>query len=193
MEDLVKKLLSILILMFSMLSLAQAAGLSGGDQFSAQLVEGRLNVSCMGTGSGPTFGSAYCRSEILNPGEYSFFIGPKTDADIVTLQATHEDGSISKAKKSDYDSVNGKSKKSFNLWIRTVLQRPLLDYGKNIVTYTLSKNGRDIEQGTFNVEVVKGGRAVCQRIGFYTSSVSSDCATPENFCARYFAENNYCQ
>ena len=193
MEDAMKKTFTTLITMASFITLANATGFSGGDQYHAQVISGRLNVSCIGSGPGPTFGTAYCHDEILNPGEYAYFEGPKVDADKVTLVATRENGSISKVKTSDYDSATAKSKKSFNLWISTVLQRPLLDYGKNTVTYTLSKNGNNVEQGTFMVEVVKGEKAVCQRVGFYTSSNSADCQTPDNLCARYFNENNYCQ
>lgn len=170
-----------------------AAGLSGGDQFSAQRIEGRLQVQCTGNSPGPTYGQAYCRSEILNPGEYSFFVGPKIDADHVSLRATREDGSLSKTKTEEYDSVKGKSRKSFNLWISTVFQRPLLAFGKNTVKYTLTKDGATVETGTFIVNVVDGGRAVCQRFGFYYSSNSTDCSTPDVYCSRYFDENNYCQ
>jgi hypothetical protein len=169
-----------------------AAGLSGGDQYSTQNIYGRLNVQCMGP-QGSTTAFADCRGQILNPGEYSYFVGPKSEADSVTLVATHENGSVSKAKTEKYDGQAGKSKKSFNLWISTVLQRPLLDFGKNTVKYTLSENGRVTEQGTFVVTVVDGGRSVCQRIGYYTSASSSDCQFPSNLCSRYFSENNYCQ
>lgn len=185
-----------LFLSFAILALgagASAAGLTGGDQFSTQQIEGRLSVQCTGNNPGPTSGSAYCRGEILNPGEYSFFTGPKIDADQVTLKATRENGSVSKAKTETYDGIKGKSKKSFNLWISTVFQRPLLGFGKNTVAYTLTKDGAVVEEGSFIVTVVNGGRAVCQRSGFYFSSNNADCSSPQNFCSRYFNENNYCQ
>lgn len=174
-------------------SMAYAAGLSGGDQFSTQIIEGRLTVHCSSNTPGPTHGAAFCRSQILNPGEYSYFVGPQIDADQVTLRATREDGSLSKAKTETYLGAKGKSKKSFNLWISTVFQRPLLGFGKNTVKYTLSKEGQTVEEGTFVVNVVDGGRAVCQRTGFYTSSSNTDCSVPQNLCSRYFNENNYCQ
>lgn len=188
-----KKLLSTLVLALGLISLANAAGLSGGDQFSAQNIEGNLQVQCSGNGPGPTFGSAFCQAQILNPGEYSYFVGPKMDADQVTLQATREDGSVSKAKTEKYDGTTGKSKSPFNLWIRTVLQRPLLGMGKNTVAYTLLKNGNKVDHGTFTVEVVNGGNAVCHRMGYYTSASTNDCNMPETFCSQYFSENNYCQ
>lgn len=169
-----------------------ATGFSGGDQFSTVNIEGRLSVQCTGpTGTSSAF--ADCRGQLLNPGEYSYFVGPQVDADHVTLSATREDGSVSKSKTEEYDSAKGKSKKSFNLWISTVFQRPLLGFGKNIVKYSLTQNGKVIDGGTFITTVVAGGRSVCQRTGFYFSNSSSDCSMPTNFCARYFNENNYCQ
>jgi hypothetical protein len=175
------------------LSLASAAGLSGGEQFSTQLIQGRLMVQCSGGMPGPSNGSAFCSAELLNPGEYSYFVGPNTEADHVTLRATREDGSVSKAKTEEYDNVKGKSKKSFNLWINTVFQRPLLGFGKNTVKYSLTKNGSVVENGSFIVTVVDGGKATCQRVGYYTSQSTNDCSMPENLCSRYFNENNYCQ
>lgn len=186
-----KTLLSIVALLFSISNFAQ--GLSGGDQFTSVNVEGRLSVSCMGTQGGPSYGTASCRMNLLNPGEYSFFVGPKVDADSVSLQATWENGKVSKVKTEKYDSSTGRSKKSFNLWIATLLQRPLLDFGKNTVNYKLLKNGNIVEEGEFIVNVVSGGTKTCQRPGFYTSSNSSDCAQPSQFCDRYFREYNYCQ
>ena len=169
-----------------------AAGLSGGDQYSAQNIYGRLTLQCA-TPNGMTTVFTDCRRQILNPGEYAHFVGPQTDADHVTLRATREDGSVSKAKTAEYDGAEGKSKKTFNLWISTVLQRPLLNFGKNTVTYTLTKNGNKVEEGTFVVNVVDGGKAVCQRSGFYFSNLEDDCKFPSNYCPVYFNENNYCQ
>lgn len=182
------------IIMALLLSSAStfAAGLSGGDQYSTVNIYGRLHVQCTGP-QGSSSAYADCRGQILNPGEYSYFVGPKTEADSVTLVASHEDGSVSKPKSSAYDGDKGRSKKSFNLWISSVLQRPLLDFGKNNVKYTLSQNGRVTEQGSFQVNVVDGGRAVCQRTGFYYSNTASDCNFPTNLCSRYFSEHNYCQ
>lgn len=186
-----KTLLAIVTLLFSISNFAQ--GLSGGDQFTSVNIEGRLSVSCMGTQGGPSYGTASCRMNLLNPGEYSFFVGPKVDADSVSLQATWENGKVSKVKTEKYDSATGRSKKSFNLWIATLLQRPLLDFGKNTVNYKLLKNGNIVEEGEFIVNVVSGGTKACQRAGFYTSSNNNDCAQPSQFCDRYFREYNYCQ
>ncbi len=186
-----KKILSIALLVAT--SHAFAAGFSGGDTFTSQNIEGRLTVSCMGSQPGPTVGMTECRMNLLNPGEYSYFVGPKVDADTVSLQATWENGKKSKIKSEKYDGTIGKSKKSFNLWISTLLQRPLLDFGKNTVSYTLTKSGTVVEQGEFDVQVGTSGTRYCSRSGFYTSSNNQDCSMPSTFCDRYFRDNNYCQ
>jgi len=191
MEVFVKKLLALCAALLS--TSLFAAGFSGGDTFTNVDLDGRLSVSCMGSQGGPSYGVANCRMDILNPGEYSYFVGPKIDADSVSLQATWENGKKSKIKTEKYDGTTGKSKKSFNLWISTLLQRPLLDSGKNTVSYSLTKNGTVVEQGEFIVNVVSGGTRYCQRTGFYTSSNNQDCAQPAQFCDRYFRDYNYCQ
>lgn len=191
MEEFMKKLLSTVLLLIS--TQVFSAGFSGGDTFTSQNIEGRLTVSCMGTQPGPSIGTANCRMNLLNPGEYSYFIGSKVDADSVSLQATWENGKKSKVKSEKYDGAIGKSKKSFNLWISTLLQRPLLDFGKNVVSYTLTKNGNVVEQGEFDVQVTSAGTKYCTRSGFYTSSNTQDCATPSSYCDRYFREYNYCE
>lgn len=188
-----KTLFSILIVLAISPSLSNAAGFSGGDKYTSHIIEGRLTVSCPHVPTGPSTGSAFCHANILDPGEYTYFVGPKIDADMVKIQATREDGSLSVVKSVAYDGANGKSKKSINLWIRTILQKPLLGLGKNSVHYILSKNGATVDEGTFEVTADDGGRNVCSRPGFYFSQLSSDCANPQNLCSRYFSENNYCK
>jgi len=174
---------------------ANGLGFSTGNQFSSQDISGRLQVQCMsGIPGGPTMGYTQCQLNILNPNEYAHFIGPTdVDADRVTLQATREDGSVSVEKTEGYDSKAGKSTGTFNLWIYTVFQRPLLGPGKNSVQFTLKKNNQVVRAGTFFATVGDGGSATCQRTGFFTSSSANDCASPQNFCGQYFSENNYCQ
>lgn len=172
---------------------AQSAGFSAGDKFNAITIEGRLSVQCPSETTGPSYGAADCRFNILTPAEYTYFVGTQIDADSVSLQATHENGSVSKIKTEKYDGAQGKSRKPFNLWISTLLQRPLLDVGINSIKYTLTKNGQKVEEGIFTVEVVKGAISVCPRVGHYFSSTTQDCSFPTNLCSRFFNENNYCQ
>lgn len=170
-----------------------AAGFSAGNVFTTLTLEGRLSVQCFGSGPGSSYGTSFCSAQVLDPGEYSYFVGPKIDADKITLQALWENGQSSKKKTEQYDATTGRSKKPFNLWISTVFQRPLLDFGKNIINYSLTKDGVVVEEGNFVVEVVKGTYRVCPRDGFYTSSTSNDCTFPSGLCYRYFSDYNYCR
>ncbi|KHD89065.1 MAG: hypothetical protein OM95_05760 [Bdellovibrio sp. ArHS] len=179
-------------MVFSFSSYAEV-GFKNGNERTAVLSEGRIFVHCDGgIGGGPTSGSFRCTEEILLTGEYDYFVGPASvPGDEVTLVARHEDGS-QRTKTVDYDSAKGRTKKQINLWIATLLQRPLLDPGKNIVSYKLTKNGKITAAGEFIATVKDGGRRTCSRSATYWSNISSDCQNGGSLCQRYFSENNYC-
>jgi hypothetical protein len=187
-----KKIKRFILMLLLVSAQSFAVGFSGGEQFSTQEISGRLTLQCNWP-SGMSTVFTDCRAQILNPEEYAYLIGPQINADHISLRATREDGSLSKNKTAEYDGVNGKSKTPFNLWIKTLLQKPLLGLGKNVINYSFKKDNKALETGSFNVFVVDGGIAECTRMGFYYSNLESDCISPSNFCARYFSENNYCQ
>lgn len=184
------KLFSLMMFLCSIQTFA--AGFSAGENFTTERISGNIMISCVGPNMS-TVGTAHCVSENLNPAEYSYFVGSKIDATEVVLQATDEQGRKSTIKKEKYDSVLGKSKKPFNLWIATVFQRPLLNYGKNNIEYKLLKNGLEVESGNFMVEVATGASRQCTRGGYYYSNNLNDCSFPQSYCSRYFMENNYCR
>lgn len=128
----------------------------------------------------------------MNTGEYDYFVGPEgVKADAITLTATHEDGS-KRTKSESYDSAKGLSNKTFNLWISTLLQRPLLNPGKNTIAYKMTLGGKVVASGEFVADVKDGGAKFCKRRGNYWSANSSDCLNPANLCYRYLRDNNYC-
>ena len=185
----------VLSLVMCMLGLSAQAevGFKNGNQKTAFLSQGRIVVHCQSnTPGGPIFGSFDCRQEILTSGEYDYFVGPAgVKGDSVTLTALHQDGS-QRTKTVAYDSAKGQSKKSINLWIATLLQRPLLDPGKNVVRYKITLNDKVTSSGEFIAEVKDGGTRTCSRTGSYWSNISSDCQNGSSMCSRYFNENNYC-
>lgn len=169
-------------------------GFKNGNNITAVLSQGEITVHCQDSGmpGGPTFGAFRCQEEILLTGEYDYFVGPQgVKGDNVSLTATHEDGS-QRTKSVGYDSEKGQSTKTINLWIATLLQRPLLNPGKNVVAYKISLDGKTTSSGQFVATVKDGGRKVCSRRGVYWSNNSSDCQSGNNMCWRYFQENNYC-
>ena len=167
-------------------------GFESGEDFTSLQIQGRLYVDCPGT-DGPAFGSTSCNLDFLNPTGFTAFVGPKLDADKVSLEATYENGSTSKLQYLLYNSKTGISTQKINLWANTVFQRPFLKFGKNLVEFKLLKKGKMLEKGTFTVNVSDGGFKTCPRSGYYTSPSSNDCSSPQLLCNRYFNENNYCQ
>lgn len=187
-----KSILSIFICLIGLTAHAEV-GFKNGNQRNAILVQGRITVDCSSSApGGPTTGHFQCREEILSAGEYDYFVGPMgSKGDSVTLTALHTDGS-QRTKTVDYDSTKGQSKKSINLWIATLLQRPLLDPGTNTVRYKITQDGKTTASGEFIAEVRDGGSRTCRRSGHYWSNLPSDCQNGASLCRRYFAENNYC-
>lgn len=179
------------ILLFCMIGKAEV-GFKAGNNRTAVLARGEIHVYCPGGNyGGPTSRIYICQREVMVEGEHDYFVGPQgIKADEVVLAARHQDGS-SRTKTISYDSSKGRSSKSVNLWILTLLQKPLLDVGENRVTYTLKKNGKVADRGEFIAFVKDGGRKICSRRGYYTGH-SGDCNNVESFCSRYFHENNYC-
>lgn len=168
-------------------------GFSTGNDFTATMLYGEISVSCHDSGRSD-HSYVRCSSEVLDPAEFVRFIGPKdVAADQVALSATWESGQV-REKTKGWDSAAGRSTERFNLWIATLFQRPLLDYGKNAIRYFLKKGGQIVREGSFTANVRRGERRVCRRRRHYTSSNLSDCRPPStNLCDRYFRDENYCQ
>lgn len=181
------------VLLFSLATHAET-GFTAGNNLKSVVLEGDLFLSCQDPSG--QFDSAFirCREEGLEPAEYSYFTGPKdTNADRVTLHAVREDGST-RDKSEDYDSKSGKSKDSFNLWISTLFQRPLLKMGRNDIEYTLSKDGSPVSTGKFVATVTEGPERQCKYRGHYTSTNVTDCRSGGGpYCHYYFLDQNYCQ
>lgn len=173
--------------------LAEEFGFSTGNEFSAVLLYGELSVSCS---EGGQYDTAYyrCREEVLDPAESARFTGPRgVDADRVELSAVWETGTV-REKDSGWEPAAGRSAGRFNLWIRTLLQRPLLDYGRNAVRYRLTKDGKIAREGELVAAVKRGQSRSCRRRRHYSSNNMSDCrAAASSLCDRYFRDEDYCQ
>lgn len=183
----------IFVLAFLVPSLGSAgSGFDQGNRFVTSNLEGEVSVTCR-DGRQQDFAAFRCYMNILDPSEFAYFRGPKnTDADKVFLKATREDGTVFE-KNGRYDSVNGISKSRFNLWIETLLQRPLLKLGKNEVKYRLTKGDAVVSKGRFLAEVTQGPDRVCSRRRHYFSSDMNDCRNGNSVCDQYFRDENYCQ
>ena len=173
-------------------ALAIGAGFSQGNSFTATPVQGQVNVTCNSiTGSGSAIFT--CRDVVLTPQAYDIFIGPQDSrARKLDLSCTRENGSVV-TRSSAYDGNRGRSTDSFNLWISTLFQKPLLAMGVNKISYIVKTDKNEmVEQGTFNVMVSKAAMRECP-VASYTSSDMNDCNSQYSVCQRYFEEFNNCQ
>lgn len=170
---------------------AAQAGFKSGNKFEYKSAVGDVSVHCPNTGgslpggpSGPTFANYRCYGYSLTPGDADYFVGPKVNADEVELVAVRADGS-KRSKTSEYDSAKGQSKDTFNLWIETLFQKPLLKMGRNDVTWNLKRGGRTVQTGSFIAEVFDRGDLRCPAAS-ETSWDPSDCQNSGRICSDYF-------
>jgi hypothetical protein len=186
----------------SLVSASESTGFQSGSRFFVEKVSGDLVVNCQEQYSppfngGPFFGSARCTGFIMNPTDFDYFVGPNVDADHVSLWAEYEDGTKSKEKTEKYlpgvpENGSGRSKGAFNLGTRTLFQKPLLSFGRNIIHYALTKKKAVIQSGEFVVNVIDGGSRQCPRYGRYYSPDSSGCSFPERYCSNLLKDPRYC-
>lgn len=181
----------ILPTVFFFLSTVQAQSFSKGNKYTATHLYGDITVSCEEPGRGRHIETFYCHEETLDPVEMDYFVSEEAiDADEVELTSMFNNKEVKQSK--DFNSTEKKSKKVFNLWVYTLFQKPLLDYGKNTITYNYKKNGQSVKTGTFDVQVDKGPDRTCQHRFYF--GTSSDCSGNGSFiCSRYFDDENYCQ
>ena len=186
----------LLALMFAPISLfaADDAGFTDGNQMTSVQLRGEITVHCR-SGSESDRRFHYCRANILNPREFSHFHGPSSielnDVDRVELVATDEAGDVVE-KSSRYNAEERVSSGRFNLWINTLFQTPLLNFGTNEIDYKLLSSGTVRHEGNIRVQVDRGEARTC-RHRFYNSSNMSDCRSSGYICSRYFREEAYCR
>ena len=183
---------AILILGFILAStsLAHAAipGFVGGNRFEYTAAVGDVFVHCPQTGggipSGPSTASFRCYGYIFAPAEAAQFEGPQANANEVELTAIREDGSVF-TKSSSYDGARGVSNDTFNLWIETLFQRPLLKLGQNQVNWVLKRDGQAVRNGTFIAEVFQRPSLQCPSAS-QTSWNADGCTNSNRACSDYF-------
>lgn len=131
-----------------------------------------------------------CRANILMPAEFSKAnYNGGVEADEISLSVTQGSGKrVTKSAR----LKNGVSTKNFNLWVRTLFQRPLLDFGTNQVEYSVTNDDHLVAAGTFDVYVDSLPDRQC-RHRTYSSPFPSDCNNTLSICDRYFRDENYCE
>jgi len=169
---------------------AFAQQFKSGNQFFSVPVYGQVFIRCQNASSGEYKQASFTCSDLrLSPVEYDYFVGPAgMNADRVVLTAIQQSGHKVE-KKISYQ--NNQSTKRINLWIQSLLQKPLLDEGLNRISYKLYSESQVVSEGSFDVPVVRGQSKTCPN-GNIVSTTMSDCDSPYTACQKYFYEYNYC-
>lgn len=171
-----KALLTVILVMTSGLVMGETT-FEHGTEYSVTNVSGQVHVYC---GTQNSF--QVCSGYQSEPGSYTRLVSG-ANANRYQITAIHADGS-SVSKKGRFNAGRGQSDE-INLFVRSVLQRPLLKIGQNLVRYELTKGGDTVEQGEFVVHVAAAPDIVC-RTGTIWMNPSS-CSSQALVCDEYFA------
>jgi hypothetical protein len=167
-------------------------GFQTGNSFISTYVEGEVSVTCR-NGFEQTSAAFRCYSNLLDPAEMAKVVGPKgLAADRIHVKATREDGTILE-RSEGYDPSTGLSKGRFNLWIHTLLQRPLLKMGMNEIEVRYTQGSSTLLEERFQALVTAGPDRFCRFRRHYSSNNMDDCRNGSFVCNRYFQDENYCQ
>ena len=169
---------------------AQSIGF-GNNEFSINPISGSIQVNC--TEADQSLTEVYdCQDDRLSPFDMAFFQGPNAvTADQLYVTIRREDNTL-RDKVTGYDNQNFTSDVRLNLWLTSLLQRPLLAEGRNQVTYKISKFGVTVGSGQLVVNVNPGKALSCPFHNYYSNKIV-DCQNPYQLCQRYFNEFNYCR
>lgn len=180
-------LISIIIVSFSFSTFANI-GFEKGNEFIVTPAEGRVFVRCNNP-TDPGWGSHYCSGYFSNPGSHAKLVntGTPINADKVEALATHADKSTRK-KDEDFHS-DSQSSDAFNITIKTLLQRPLLERGINTIDYKFTKEGRTVQSGQFQAVLEVGESVVCEDLSI---SLAGNCNT-SSACAAYWNRQPRCE
>lgn len=178
-----------LIIALCLLSPAVAhTGLKAGSEFTNHRVQGPISVRCSDRGE-TRHANFTCRGSYLSPSIRSTFVyDSEIQADKVKISFTNSRG---KNKSKSSKMKNFESKRSFNLWIRSLTQRPLLKSGENDLAYKLYRDGNVVETGEFSVTVESAPVRSCPYRSYYSNSLN-DCTGSTTVCDRYFRDHNNC-
>ncbi len=178
------------IYFFSISSYADSVGFQSGSQFWGYAIYGEVILKCTNSEVEEVV-DLKCEDSTLRPNSQDFFVGPKgIQATEVELKVVQEDQTV-RVRKLSYNSATNKSTSKFNLWMNSLLQKPLLAYGSNQVEYKLIRNNTSVNSGRFFVDVKYGGALICPSEIIITNSIE-DCRQPYSVCQRYFADKNFC-
>lgn len=180
----------IFISIFLSFALTEAAGFQKGDHILYNLLYGDVQAICRGENGYLNHRYVSCRAALSSPVTHDYFIHDPIDADQVTLTAIHEKGSQVQ-KKSQFLGDKGISKSAFNLSVSTLLQKPLLRFGKNQILYKLTKKNKVVKEGEFFVTFENGEPRDCGYRNLHVPWIY--CSHTMGICDELFNLTNNCQ
>lgn len=180
-----KLLLTGISCLFLVSSYALDIQIEGGNEVKVNTKEGLVMVRCSDSRGRRRHYSYQCYNSSLSSGNFGAIevLNTNIDADFVKLQRV---GS-KYIKGVKYFSQHSRSERNLNLWIETLLQRPLLVFGENTLKYQFFKNNELVEKGEFNVHVDYGEQIHCGA----GSILYSFCPTSFRACDDFFFR--YCR
>ena len=181
---------SLLLLLISSLAHVKASGFKIGNRIDSAKISGNLTVRCVGNGMND-IANHFCKALVVEPATHSYFIGPaKIRANRVKIISEWENGKTIKKEKI-YNSKKGRTKRRVNLFVKSLIQRPLLNIGNNIIKFEMYNNKQRVSQGQFNFKVVEGPSRRC-RPRSITTSGHDFCRNAIRACDEYFYIENNC-
>lgn len=181
------KLFFAIALLFSA-NLYAAAGFEKGNTIDIQPYQGVAHYSCL-EGRLTQYRSVTCYTDDIHPGSKDYFVNSSgIRATKVRFKNVKESGRmVSKTQK--YIANTGKTTRRVNLLINTLTQRPLLGAGKNQITYTMLNRGKEVETGSFEVNVNVQPVNVCSDMNL---NFNYDCVNTNQVCDDYFYFHRSC-
>jgi len=173
------------------MSNADAAELEKGNFYDVAYLRGTVRLTCTGydeRGRYQTrFSSIPCYRTVASPGSYSRFIDEDSEAAKVKLFNITKD--YSKTKKF-YPKKN--RSKNFNLLIRTLFQKPLLQKGINHMKYEMiMEDGTVADYGEFDI-TVETQKLRCPTRSMFSYNLMDCSGGGQAVCNEYFYQTE-CQ
>lgn len=181
------KIMVLLSLFLSLNIWAKDIQFNEQDKLNVITMQGVVNVRC-NDGQYPHSFIVQCYSSDLENGNYQKLqVLSEEDVDRVYLH--NKKTGISK--NSIINSTTHQTTREINLWIRTLTQRALVDYGVNEIEYRLTKKGQDVVSGIYQVSVEVSERRQCPN-GFLYYNYQR-CPDQYSICRDYFYKYRYCK
>lgn len=178
--------LIILSLLFSSSILAKDIQFNEIDKLNVITMEGLVSIRCQ-SGQYPASKIYQCLSSNIEGGNFQRLeILSNTSADRVYLK--NQKTGIQKNSKIFKNTMKTKE---INLWIETVTQRALLDYGVNKIEYDLRENNQSVVKGTYSITVEKSEQRRCPNGFLYYNN--RQCPDRYSACRDYFYKYRYCK